>query len=170
MKDEQKLNFHLEAEYRTLLELMARDLKLTMSWIVRACLYYYRLQYGSPPETRRPRRFIGLKVRFNLQFHGDKQEYLMWVRNFGCEFGPTVREILRLFFAGEFFVDFSDLNTVKRIKKKLDAESSQRIGSMGCVSAHLQKNLIYQEDEYWPISGWGNEFWRERAPKRRNSA
>jgi len=127
-----------------------------MSWVVRSVLKAFRRRYPDLQGVHVPiQAQQETTVRMNVCFYGDKRDYLLWCWNHGFHLGPTVRQAVYLWLAGELEVDFSE-SSVKFAKPEKSLRTKHRKTKTGYASAYQIRGHRFQAAEFWPPNRLNN--------------
>ena len=107
----------MPVKIRIKLEQEADNKGITMSWIIRSLIHFYRTNIKKMPVFRRPHFLKEKHVRFSLKLYGNKTELLTYCRCNGGEFSAFVRYLLEEWFNGNIAPDLDSIKTVKNVKR-----------------------------------------------------
>ena len=151
MKKVESIFFLMPVKIRLKLERTAVEYGVTMSWIIRAIILWYRTENCVMPVFKRPAKLLGRHCRFSLKLYGDKCELLTFCKCNGGEFSPFIRYLLDLWFEGKIIPDLQSVLTVKTIKK-IEFQFN-RVASISPT-----KIYYYKKSEFWKKNPQGNLF------------
>ena len=127
---------------RIKLEKIAFENSVTMSWIVRAIIHQWRLNYHSMPVFKRPAKLSENHTDFSLKLYGNKEEILVYSRCNGGEFSPFIRHLLELWDKGDLTINLESVVTVKNIK-------NMKIEFNGVATVKQKSVVWYKKSEFW---------------------